>query len=79
MLKSQRFFDVANFPSMRFVGTSLERYGEGRAVLKGGMTIKNVTRRVAFYVELVDVVQNTSRSKRLSVQASRQPSSPGIC
>ncbi len=54
MLKSENFFDVENFPSMQFVGSSFEWYGARRAVLKGHMTIKNISRQVAFYVELVD-------------------------
>lgn len=54
MLKSESFFDVEKFPSMRFVGSGFEWYGDSRAILKGKLTVQNVTRTVAFYVELVD-------------------------
>lgn len=54
LLKSESFFDVENFPSMHFVGRSFEWYNETNAVLKGELTIQNITRSVAFYVELVE-------------------------
>ena len=70
MLKSESFFDVENFPSMRFVGSSFEWYSDRRAVLKGHMTIKNVTRQVAFYVELVDAEAENEFSDRITVKAT---------
>ena len=70
MLKSETFFDVENFPSMRFVGSSLEWYSARRAVLKGHMTIKNTTRQVAFYLELVDAEDDNESSGRITVLAS---------
>jgi len=70
MLKGESFFDVENFPSMRFVGSSFEWYSDRRAVLKGYMTIKNVTRQVAFYVELVDADVENTYSERITVKAS---------
>ena len=70
MLKSESFFDVENFPSMRFVGSSFEWYSDRRAVLKGHMTIKNVTRQVAFYVELVDAEAENGFSDRITVKAT---------
>lgn len=70
MLKSERFFDVENFPSMRFVGSSFEWYSARRAVLKGHMTIKNITRQVAFYVELVDADVDNKYSEPITVMAS---------
>ena len=68
MLKSERFFDVENFPSMHFVGSSMEWYRENRAVLKGEMTIKGVTRQVAFYVEVVE--PKPASSDRITMTAS---------
>ena len=70
MLKSENFFDVENFPSMRFTGSSFEWYNDRRGVLKGYMTIKNVTRQVAFYVELVDTDVDNRFSDRITVAAS---------
>ena len=70
MLKGERFFDVENYPSMRFVGNSFEWYSDRRAVLKGHMTIKNVTRQVAFYVELVNAQAENALSDRITVKAT---------
>jgi len=50
LLKSETFFDVEKFPYMHYVGSSIEWYSDTRAVLKGLMTVQNVTRPVAFYV-----------------------------
>lgn len=70
LLKGKRFFDVDTFPSMHFVGESLEWYSEKRAVLKGELTIKGITRQVAFYVELVDTKLDKEFSERITVEAS---------
>ena len=45
-LKSADFFDVENYPTMRFVSTSFD--GEE---LSGDLTIKDVTKPVTFKVE----------------------------
>jgi polyisoprenoid-binding protein YceI len=70
LLKSRSFFDVENFPSMRFTGDSLEWYGDRRAVLKGQMTIKGVTRQVAFYVEVVDHDADSGFLDQITVKAT---------
>ena len=70
MLKSESFFDVENFPSMHFTGSSFRWYSARRAVLTGHMTIKNITRQVAFYVELVDAEADNRYSDRITVMAS---------
>ena len=53
LLKSSGFLDVGNFPSFRFTGSSLEWFSDTQAILKGELTIRDVTRKVNFYVELV--------------------------
>lgn len=60
MLRGESFFDVENFPSMSFVGSSFNWINNKHAVLVGKMTIKNVTREVAFYVELIDSENSTA-------------------
>lgn len=54
ILKGEDFFDVDKFPFMHFVGSSFEWINNREAVLKGTLTIKNVTRQIAFYIELSD-------------------------
>ena len=70
LLRSESFFDVENFPSMRFVGTSFEWFNKTHAVLKGDMTVQNVTLPVSFYVELVDVRTEDQYSQRITVKAT---------
>ena len=70
MLKSEIFFDVEKFPSMRFVGSSFEWFNDTQAVLKGYLTIQDVTQQVAFYVDLVEVNLENSYSERITVKAS---------
>jgi len=45
-LKSPDFFDVAKYPSMRFVSREIVQKGPGSYVAKGELTIKDVTRPV---------------------------------
>lgn len=70
LLKSESFFDVEKFPSMRFVGSSLEWYSDTQAILKGEMTVQDVTRPIAFYVDLVDADDENMDSERITVKAS---------
>lgn len=50
-LKSPEFFDVANFPAIKFVSTSVEPDGHDEYVVKGDLTIHGVTREEALQVE----------------------------
>ncbi len=70
MLRGESFFDVENFPSMHFTSSSFEWYNNRHAVLKGYMTIKNVTRQVAFYVKLVNANAENSYPERITVKAT---------
>ena len=70
LLKSESFFDVEKFPSMRFVGSNLEWYSDTHAILKGEMTVQDVTRPIAFYVDLVDADDENMDSERITVKAS---------
>ena len=70
MLKSEIFFDVEKFPSMRFVGSSFEWFNDTQAVLKGYLTIHEVTQPVAFYVDLIDVTNENNYSDRITLKAS---------
>lgn len=46
MLKSQDFFDVERFPTMRFVGASTAVRPNGALDVTGDLTIRGVTRRL---------------------------------
>jgi polyisoprenoid-binding protein YceI len=50
-LKSADFFDVEKFPTMAFKSTSVKIIGAGEGTVEGDLTIRDVTRKVAFDVE----------------------------
>jgi len=50
-LKSGDFFDVSQFPQLRFVSTKLEKKDEENLVLHGDLTIRGVTKPVKLDVE----------------------------
>ena len=49
-LKSEEFFDVVNFPSIKFQSTSITKLGDDYHIT-GDLTIKDVTKSVTFEVE----------------------------
>ncbi len=51
-LRSANFFDLANFPVIRFRSTSVEKAGDDRFRIGGDLTIKDVTRAVVLDAEL---------------------------
>lgn len=52
-LRSADFLNVAEYPEARFVSTSYEPTGEGKAVLKGNFTLHGVTRPISIDVEQI--------------------------
>ncbi len=52
-LRSDDFLDVKNFPEAKFVSTSFEDQGNGKAVLKGSFTLRGVTRPLTIQVEQI--------------------------
>lgn len=50
-LRSADFFDVENYPELRFEGTSFKNTGGGNYQLTGKLTIRDITRPVTFDVE----------------------------
>jgi len=49
-LKSPDFFDVAKYPKMTFVSTSIVPLGNNKFTLVGNLTIKDITKPVTFEV-----------------------------
>jgi polyisoprenoid-binding protein YceI len=50
-LRSADFFDVENFPQIRFRSTGIEKLGTERYRLTGELTIRDVSREIALDVE----------------------------
>lgn len=57
-LKSADFFDVDNFTSINFKGSSLEKVDDEEFVLQGDLTIKGVTKPVKLDVEFGGVMKD---------------------
>ena len=55
LLKSERFFDVDNYPDILFVSTSIIWTSDATGTMKGDLTLHGVTRPVTFNVTLLSV------------------------
>ncbi|BAO45654.1 YceI family protein [Thiolapillus brandeum] len=49
-LRSARFFDVKKYPKASFMSTAWEEKGEGKAVLKGDLTLRGITKNISIDV-----------------------------
>lgn len=65
-LRSKEFFDVATYPTARFVSTSVVRKGASAATMTGNLTLKGVTKPVTLDVTFVGAGANPM-SKKLNV------------
>ncbi len=50
-LRGEDFLDVSNFPQAKFVSTSFTEQGDGKALLKGDLTLHGVTRPINIDLE----------------------------
>ena len=50
-LRSERFFDVANYPTLTFKSKKVEQVAEGKLKVTGDLTIRGVTKEVVLEVE----------------------------
>lgn len=57
-LKSPDFFDVENYPTMKFVGTRVEQIDENNGRLYGQLTIKDITKEVVLDVEYAGIAKS---------------------
>lgn len=52
MLKSESFFDSEQYPDIIFVSTEIEWISDKKAIFKGDLTMRGITKKVAFYVDM---------------------------
>ncbi|MES9888294.1 MAG: YceI family protein, partial [Candidatus Sedimenticola sp. 6PFRAG1] len=55
MLKSNDFLDVKNYPDVIFASKHLHWQSPNQGILEGTLTLRGVTRPVAFQVDLADI------------------------
>ncbi|MBZ0166045.1 MAG: YceI family protein, partial [Candidatus Omnitrophica bacterium] len=70
-LRSGDFFDTENYPEITFQATGLEKTGDG-AVIKGKLTMKDVTRQVAIPVEISGPVNSPFGGEVIAVRGQFQ-------
>jgi polyisoprenoid-binding protein YceI len=75
-LKSDDFFNAAQYPKLKFVGKKLEKTDEGEYQLTGDLTIRDVTKEVTLDVEggetAVDPYGNTKIGFEISGKINRK-------
>ncbi|HZI61554.1 MAG TPA: YceI family protein [Pyrinomonadaceae bacterium] len=67
-LRSADFFDVAQFPEMKFKSTKVEKKGNGY-VLHGDFTLKGVTKPISFPFNLTGAIKDNRGNMRFGVAA----------
>jgi polyisoprenoid-binding protein YceI len=71
ILKGDSFFDVENNPEILFISTGFEWTSDTTAILKGDITLRGVTRSVAFDVTLTEMDSaNTGDDEKIMVKAT---------
>lgn len=68
-LRSADFFDAANHPSIRFESSTI-RAGEDGHVVEGDLTIRGVTRPVAFTADFTGYITDPWGNARAAAEAS---------
>ena len=70
LLKSDKFFDVENYPDLIFVSSGFEWLSDSEAVIKGELSMHGVTKKVAFYVDITEVEGELGDSNTIFVKAT---------
>lgn len=68
-LRTADFFDAEKYPEMTFKSTRLERKGKDSYVLHGDLTLKGVTKPVAFPFNITGAVKDPWGNTRFGIEA----------
>ena len=69
-LRSPDFFDAERFPSISFVATEVEQVGDDHFNVTGDLTIRDVTKPIAFDVTLEGIVPGMSGARHAGLSAT---------
>jgi len=69
-LKSADFFDVAKYPNMTFVSTSVEKISDGNYNLKGNLTIHGVTKPITLKMTYGGTIKDPWGNTRAGLKVS---------
>ena len=71
-LRSADFFDVATYPLMTFVSTSVEEVDEGGYIVTGDLTIRGMTRSMSIPLRLVGIDTDPFGNERAGFEGTRR-------
>ncbi len=70
LLKGESFFNVKDYPELIFVSSGFEWVDDKRAVLKGMLSMRGVTKEVAFYIEVTQIDGEPGGTDSIMVKAT---------
>jgi polyisoprenoid-binding protein YceI len=71
-LRSPDFFDVATFPKIKFVSTSVKDAGAEKVTVEGELTIKDVTRPITIQFEYTGTATDPYGNARFGFEGSAE-------
>lgn len=71
-LLSPDFFDVGNYPLIRFESTSVDEVRENGFIVNGNLTIRDVTRPISIPLELVGIDIDQMGNLRAGLEGTRR-------
>jgi polyisoprenoid-binding protein YceI len=69
-LRSGDFLNVEQFPTMRFRSTRVDDRGDGTLLVRGNLTVRDVTRAISLETEVGGVVQDPWGNARIGFSAT---------
>ncbi len=69
-LRSDDFLNVEKFPTMRFRSTRVDDRGDGTLLVRGDLTVRDVTKTVSLETEVGGVVQDPWGNARIGFSAT---------
>lgn len=71
-LKSEDFFNVATFPHIKFVSTSVKQDGDDELVVEGNLTIKDVTKPLTIEFDYTGSATDPFGNKRIGLEGEAE-------
>lgn len=71
-LQSPDFFDVANFPKLTFVSTSIKDAGAEKVIVEGNLTIKDVTKPISIEFEYTGTATDPYGNARFGFEGTSE-------
>ncbi len=71
-LKSDNFFSADKFPEMKFKSTAFEKVGDKKYKIKGYLTIRDITKEVAFDAEILGAINDPRMGIRMGWKVTTQ-------